>query len=487
MSSKSNLEGLVKQYITQAGAKSKQTLEAILQLRNAERHIYGMLFESNQRACLRVLIDACKKRRSRDVIKPFVIRDVDKLLSIEDDKARKNASILIGLCAPDECADKLSDALENEKTRFVRPSIILALGNTKDPGKYLDGYIIEPGEDKHIRQEGDALKKALAKMQKPKKALNIKLPLWSCLTSLNKSALLAELVNNKCEFKDETKIENAFNVRTKDIKDLRCYIDALYYIGDIGGYAKAADKLIEFGLKGLSYRIEAGEVRTEERREVIRAVSKGFSEFGFFDNPSAYSFEIRLTGGSMYVYFLNDERFSYREKSIPASINPVAAASIMRICKPYMKQDAVVLDPFCGSATMLIEREYIQKTKKLVGVDIAPAAIKAACANRKASGMKISLIKADILSYEAEKYDEVISNMPFGIRVSGHDANVKLYKAFSDKLPSLMKKDGVAFLYTQEKKLLRDVIKQNREFTIVREEKFESGGLCPTLFIIKRG
>ena len=60
-----------------------------------------------ERAALRFLVDACKKKKYREVIAPLVIRDVDKLLTIEDNKARKVACMLIGICAPNECAEKL--------------------------------------------------------------------------------------------------------------------------------------------------------------------------------------------------------------------------------------------------------------------------------------------------------------------------------------------------------------------------------------------
>ena len=481
------IDALVKSYITEAGAQKKQTLESILGVTNAERHIYGMIFGDSQRAGLRVLADACKKKKSRDIIRPLVIADVDKLLAIGDDKARKTACMLIGLCAPDECADRLARALREEKIRFVRPSIILALGNTSDPARYLSGYAVEPGEAKHVREEQDALKKALSKAEEPQKTGHLNLPAWCTLTSVKISALRAELKEKQCRFNNQSIIPDALDVRTEDMGDLRCYTDALFHIGGIDEYKQAAEKLNAFGCRGLNYRIEAGRCQPEKRRDIIRAVSEGLAEFGYTDNPSAYAFEVRIEeGGGMYAVF-PDNRFGYRKESIPASINPVTAACIMRICKPYMKDEASVLDPFCGSATMLVERGYIKKTSALVGVDISPAAIKAACANRKYSGLSIALIRSDILKYGAAQYDEVISNMPFGIRVSDHESNVKLYRAFFDRLPKLLKEKGVAFLFTQEKKLLRDAIKAQPKFAIVREEKFESGGLYPTLFIIMKG
>ena len=480
------LEELVERYPAESGADKKQTLENMLSQDGAERRIYGMVFGDRQRAALRVLADACKKKISKEIIKPSVIADAERLLFIKDDKARKTACILIGLCAPDECAEKLLIALKNEKIRFVRPSIILALGNTAKPGKYLNGYIVEPGEDKHVREESDALKKALAKTAAPSRHARLTLPEECLLTYVHLDALRSELDAKHIRYDVRTEIIATIRVRTRDIASFRCYADALYHLGEKGEYKKAAETLNTIGCRGLLYRIEAGAIGPEERREAIRAVSDGLMLFGYSDNPSAYSFEVRLTrSGSMYAVF-PDERFAYRKQSVAASINPVTAASVMRIALPYMKDNASVLDPFCGSATMLIEREYVKKTGSLVGVDISPAAIKAACANRKASGLRMALIKGDILGFGASRYDEIVSNMPFGNRVGGHQSNIRLYREFADKLKLLLNENGVAFLYTQEKKLLRDVIGEKKEFSIVREEAFQSGGLSPTLFIIKR-
>ena len=78
--------------------------------------------------------------------------------------------------------------------------------------------------------------------------------------------------------------------------------------------------------------------------------------------------------------------------------------------------------------------------------------------------------------------------MPFKSRVSEYesDSHVKLYDYFVRRLGLLLKQDGVAFLYTHERKLLKDEIEQNNRFRIVEEEIFDSGGIFPALFIIER-
>jgi predicted RNA methylase len=445
-----------------------------------------MVFTDDQRAALRLLADASRKKKIQHELAPLVTRDVRKLLSIRDDKARKTASVLLGLCAPDACAAELKNALMRETIRFVRPSMILALGNTANPSIYLNGYVVEAGEDKHMREEREALQKALAKTQQARPTGKLSLPQWCDVTYVHRGALMAELREKKCDFRETSGASHTVAVKSADLGRIRCAVDALYELGGMGKYSQAAKTLDDMGCRGLYYRIEAGAYRPEARRGIIRAISEGLAPLGYRDNPSAYSFEIRVLDDRMFAVFLGDERFSYRKQAVPASIHPVTAASVMQICKPYMRSGADVLDPFCGSGTMLIERGIVASVHKLVGVDISPLAIKAACANRKASGQNIALIRGDILGYGAAKYDEIISNMPFGNRVSNHASNTALYTRFADKLSSLLKDGGMAFLYTQEKKLLRSVILAASGLEIIQEAHFSSGGLYPTLFIVKK-
>ncbi len=480
------LVSLVRRYLTESGEKAKQTMEALLALPNAPRRIYGMIGSEDRRAALKTLADIAKKKIGKETLEALVIRDADALMAMDDDKARKSIYKLIGLIAPDACADKLVDALKTEQTRFVRPSIILALGNTKDPLRYLKNYVVEPGDDKHVQAERDALKKAMDKAADTSQQTPFvpRLPETATLTAIKPEALEAELKAKQIPYRP-WRLKDTFDAPSASLNKLRCFEDALFDAGGANDFSSVAQKLDAMGCKGYFYRIEAGALRPEKRREAIQKISAGLAAYGYTDNPSAYAFELRLLGGHLYLKW-DDHRFDYRKESISASINPVTAASIMRVCEPYMMPDADVLDPFCGSGTMLIERAMIKPAASLVGVDISAQAIKAAIANRRASGLRIALIHGDILGYGAAQYNEIIANMPFGIRVSGHESNLKLYAAFADKLLALLKNGGYAFLLTQEKKLLLSEIGKREALSVIHEENFESGGLCPTLYIIQK-
>ena len=476
---------LIKEYPVLAGDKKRDALDELLSYVGIEEDAFAIVFGENQRAVLRFLADAARRKKSYTILKPLVIKKAGKLTKIEDDKARKVAFVLIGECAAQECADILYKALQNEKTRFVRPSIILALGNTDDPKKYLSDYVIEPGEQKHTAQESIALKKALADTVIPAKNISFNLPQRASITFIKKSALISELTEKNISYKERG--EHLIDVPSKALESIRCYEEALYYLDNIKEIKNIAIKLNEMGCRGSSYRIEAGKYPPQQRAEIIKRISSALADYGYYDNPSAYSFEIRaMRNGVLFAVFPQKDRFPYRIKTISASINPVTAASVMQVCKQYMSKNANVIDPFCGSATMLIERALAMPYKSLVGIDKSSVAIKAALANRKAADIDISLIKKDILDFDSMQFDEIISNMPFGNRVSGHESNKTLYMHFIQKLDSLLSSEGTAMLYTQEKKLLRDNIEKNGNFIIIEEEMFDSGGLYPTLFIIKR-
>lgn len=472
-------------YPVLAGSVKKEALEEMLLFIDADKKIYEEIDGENQRASLRFLVDACKKKIHREAITPLVIRDVDKLLTLEDKKARKVACMLIGICAPNECAPNLFAALETEKIRFVKPSIILAIGNSDNPEKYLKNYVVEPGEKKHVDLETDALKKALTKSVSVPKNIKVTLPKNVIITSRKLSALIAELQEKKIAY--ERIGYNGLKIKTAEKKNLRCYDEALYYIGNAEDLKKAAKVLDFIGCEGLLYRVEAGKLNITKRNDMIKRITRGLFTYGYTDNPSSYSFEIRpMPDNKLFAVFKEKSRFTYRVATISSSINPVTAASVMQICKPYMKENAEVLDPFCGSGTMLIERGIAKPVKSLVGVDISEDAIEAAYSNSKASKLPISLFRSDIMNYSITKFDEIVTNMPFRNRVSDYESDIRLYNLFVKRLGMFLNYDGVAFIYTQEKKLLKIEIERNDVLEIVKEEIFDSGGIYPTLFIIKR-
>ena len=211
------------------------------------------------------------------------------------------------------------------------------------------------------------------------------------------------------------------------------------------------------------------------------------------NSPSRYQVELRLLlYADSYQLLarlcaLPDDRFTYRHNDVPAALDPVIAAALVRAL-PKPRPSARVLDPFCGSGTLLIERGLLAPYKQLVGIDIAPQAVRAAKKNIAAAGLQQATIQqgdAAALKLQAP-FDELIANLPFGIRAGDHASNRAIYAALFDQLHKLLAAKARIALYTQEQKLTQGLFKGCKSLRLTRTFRVEAGGLQPTVFIACR-
>ena len=70
----------------------------------------------------------------------------------------------------------------------------------------------------------------------------------------------------------------------------------------------------------------------------------------------------------------------------------------MEIAKPYLKEDAQIMDPFCGVGTMLVERDRKVPAREVYGTDIFGDAIEMARVNTELAGRKFNYIHRDFLT-----------------------------------------------------------------------------------------
>jgi 23S rRNA G2445 N2-methylase RlmL len=274
-------------------------------------------------------------------------------------------------------------------------------------------------------------------------------------------------------------------------------------------YKAIASAIVKADVAGFLNHCHAGEGNTpfwyrvefktaeynRDRSEFVKNLSRELDEIScgnLKNSPSSYEVEIRIVERNnlcsvfIKLYTLKDNRFVYREKDVPASINPVTAAIVMKSITRWLRPSAKVIDPFCGSGTMLIERAKLKPFKSLTGVDIFNSAITAAEVNSNLANVKIELIARDILEFSTlDLFDEMISNMPFESKAGASGFNTKLYSEFVNKIPSLVKPGGMAFLYTVEKNLLKQNLIGSEQLQIIDTIKIESGGLIPYVFVIR--
>ena len=151
------------------------------------------------------------------------------------------------------------------------------------------------------------------------------------------------------------------------------------------------------------------------------------------------------------------------------SIHPATAAMMMRLAKPYLKEDAQILDPCCGVGTMLIERDICVPAREIYGIDIFGDAITGARENATLAGERINFIHRDFLDFKHEYlFDEIITNMPVRGKKSKEEVDA-FYGAFFEKAASLLVKQGKLILYTNETGFVKKQLRLHGEYHLLQE------------------
>ena len=494
------------------------------------------LKQENPRAILSAIRDIIKKEKPRGIFKRTMGNSKQKLsdfLGHSDPKVRKNVCGIIGELGDSEYLAALYSAYGIEQQLFVKSSYILSIGNCGEPldaeklQEILDVLIIKEksGEyksentkdAKHLNEEKLALTRAIAKLSTHahhefKGFIN---PVPMVLTAMNDHFQIT-LRDLKEKSINGEFVNEGILINEKDFNKIyacRTFYEILYPLDSCKNlelnYTVIAAAILNADIVGFLNQCHAGTGNTpfwyrvefktmdynRERSEFVKNLSRELDEISggnLKNSPSSYEVEIRivakknLCSAFIKLYTSKDNRFAYRENTVPSSINPVTAAIVIKSISKWLKPNAKVIDPFCGAGTMLIERAKLKEFSSLTGVDIFKSAIAAATINSKLANVKIELIPKDILEFSSlDLFDEMISNMPFESKVGIRDSNTKLYSEFINKISKLIRPGGMAFLYTVEKNLLKQNLIGNEHLELIDEIKLESGGLCPNIFVIK--
>lgn len=492
--------------------------------------------KDNTRGILSVLRDILKKEKPRGIFKRIIGNSKGKLsafLQDSDPKVRKNACGIIGELGDPDYLEALYDAYAVESQMFVRPSYILAIGNCCEASEVeklktlldtlmqkeitceKDGPRVE--EAKHINEEKLALTKLIAKLSPaaPHEFKGFEAPVPMLLTAMNEQfqTTLKDLSEKSIK---GSSTSDGILITEKDLDKVyscRTFYELLFPLSNCKNlqfdYKKIAAAIIKSKVvdflnqchindenSPFSYRIELNTMeQNSERSEFVKSLSREIDELSkgsLRNSPSSYEVELRIVEKKklcsvfLKLFSFRDNRFDYREKVLPASINPITAAIVIKAIDKWLKPKAKVIDPFCGTGTMLIERAKAKDYLTLTGVDIFKTAIEAATINTNLANLNIDLIANNILDFSPkEQFDELITNMPFESKAGAHNFTKNLYSEFVNRISKLVRAGGMLFLYTVEKNLLSDCLKNNKQLQLIDEIKFESGGLTPHVFVLK--
>ena len=150
-----------------------------------------------------------------------------------------------------------------------------------------------------------------------------------------------------------------------------------------------------------------------------------------------------------------------------------------------------ILDPCCGTATILIE-QLLQKDALCTGVDLDPRQIENAKQNIEAANLanseNITLLHGDITEKKFSEgyFTKIISNLPYGLHSGSREKNVKLYHFLADISSTWLKKGGKATFLTSSKKLLKNSFEFNKKMKLLNEYEIPNDSLNRHIYIFQK-
>ena len=185
---------------------------------------------------------------------------------------------------------------------------------------------------------------------------------------------------------------------------------------------------------------------------------------------SGYECEIFLPGRpdgtyGMYLWCacMGDGRFSYRRALEPTSMSAVRAATMIEMLHPYIIEEDSVLDPFCGTGTLVIERRRHGRTGNVFGTDISERMIAGARENAALSSEHIHFIQRDFFDFTYDGFfDEIITELPDLYHRSEREKR-SFFGAFLKKCLSITAEGAVFGILTGEADIFSMELKRYRE------------------------
>lgn len=413
------------------------------------------------------------------------------MLNHDDAKTRRNAALILGEMGGQEQLGALHEAYEKEQQLFVRSAYLTAMSHL-DYRPYLEPLKARLQElmqmemsaenQKHLNEELKLLRDMLMRLEAPVKHRFTGYAVPSeviLLTSPGFEELTVDALPVSARQKAKAMTGGVMVAadRPGDLLGIRTMKGVLFRFCKnplpANDYESVAASLMDAGIVNyLSQRHEGAapfyfriDLRTKlvlnEKSQYVKRLAARLEQLSghqLQNSASNYECEIRIMEnkeGRYNVYLkldtIRDSRFAYRRHSLATSLHPVKAAEMIALAGPYLQENAAVLDPFCGTGTLLIERQRAVKAAHLYGVDIFGEAVAMGRENAELAHTAINFVNRDFADFtHAYLFDEILTELPAQSEKLSADQLYQLYTAFVRKIAEWMRPGGCVIVCTTE-------------------------------------
>lgn len=199
--------------------------------------------------------------------------------------------------------------------------------------------------------------------------------------------------------------------------------------------------------------------------------------------------------GNKYILGLELLRYSLRERKYrvfyhEAAINPILAFAMNVLLDYDPERSYILMDPLCGSGTIVIEGLHYYRKSMYIGVDIDKRNCRGALQNCKYAKIaeRVEILSGDStrLSNFIRAVDGVVTNPPFGIRLEPSEELGKFYMRILREISNVLSPRSRAVIITPRVRLVQRALEVIKNLRIYRELVVEQGGMRSTVFVLER-
>jgi len=189
----------------------------------------------------------------------------------------------------------------------------------------------------------------------------------------------------------------------------------------------------------------------------------------------------------------------WKERSYQTSLSFGKTSLKPTICYAMLTllniNDGIILEPMVGSGMIVMELIDINNYKGICyfGDNADIAILKTnhnllSLSKRNNKNLLCELFQWDAtnLPYQDESIDGIITDLPFGKRISNECQVHQLYPLLMSEFFRVLKKKGKLILLTSNTKLLNRILNENRRWINQKQLRINHGGLESTIFVLAK-
>mmetsp|Transcript_86031 Transcript_86031/g.230209 ORF Transcript_86031/g.230209 Transcript_86031/m.230209 type:complete len:616 (+) Transcript_86031:2-1849(+) len=231
---------------------------------------------------------------------------------------------------------------------------------------------------------------------------------------------------------------------------------------------------------------------SEVEREVGGAIFERYGVKADMRRPDIVVRADIFGSGVILSRLINREPLSKRKYQFSrgVSVKTTVAAAMLRAAG--VAAGGVVLDPFCGAGTILLEATHCHNNKlRCIGTDRSKAAVEGAQVNVTDAGSHSITLKhltiGDLQDFlPPSSVDFVVTNLPWGVRSAKTEEFSKLYGRFLWQSWRVLRPSGIVVALTVHYEQLLEIARVQGQWEIQQVTAVQTGQQVPVMIRLRR-